>query len=222
VERGILVFATGPRDEETARRYVALDATLPIIPGALPCAGCDQVNERIKNESASRSVGEELVEFFGDPACAACEKFLRESLPALERKLGRKIPVALYSPSDPDALDYLGQEMGKRGLEIQAFPIVIAGREVFQGQALLSASDAVLAAALAGAAPPLPEMPQPAPARLGLIALPLLAAEAAALLCLALGKSGKTSGKNSSRRPAALAFALASLVATALAALLAL
>jgi hypothetical protein len=149
VERGILVFTTDRSGTGAERRYVALEASLPVIAGAAPCLGCDEVNERIKTESAERSVGAAVLEFFGDPSCAACEEFLGKGLPALERKLGRKIPLVLHSAYDAAALDYLTQELAKRGAAIEAFPIIIAGEKAFQGEAALKAKDGRLAAALA-------------------------------------------------------------------------
>ena len=74
------------------------------------------------------------VVYYYTPGCRACEKFLAEALPRLERELSISIRVERRDILDPAVYDELAKLASSLGQGVRAVPVLSAGQTLLQGQ----------------------------------------------------------------------------------------
>lgn len=74
------------------------------------------------------------VVYYYTPGCRACEKFLAEALPRLERELSISIRVERRDILDPAVYDELAKLASSLGQGVRAVPVLRAGQTLLQGQ----------------------------------------------------------------------------------------
>jgi cytochrome c biogenesis protein CcdA len=91
--------------------------------------------------------------YYYTPGCRSCERFLSDEIPALEKKLGIRITVEKRDAMDPAVFEEMEEGLKKRGAQLGAFPVLVSGDSVLQGEAEIREKLAVLLAAASGTAP---------------------------------------------------------------------
>ena len=95
------------------------------------------------------------LDFYYAAGCRGCLRFLRRTLPRLERELGVALPVRELNILDPGVYEAYQELLRSRGERERAFPALLAGGRLLQGEEQIRKElRAAVRQALAAAAPP--------------------------------------------------------------------
>jgi cytochrome c biogenesis protein CcdA len=113
------------------------------------------------------------IDYYYEPGCAKCLAFLSTELPAVAAKLGLAVTVREKHISDADVMSGLMTLLSARGAALKAFPVLVCGAAILQGDAEIKER---LESALAGTAAAITPPPGAADWSQNLAFLPVLAA----------------------------------------------
>ncbi len=147
VERGILINVAPPFRE---RRLLRLRAYLPADPKAERCVGCEETAELFAMENRAAAPEELVAELFAAPDCESCRRFLAVDVPRARSASSFPFLLLNHSAYDQDALDYLDSRLAELGIGIKAFPVLVIGTVVLQGDEVSVKGAAAIVAALQG------------------------------------------------------------------------
>ncbi len=172
-------------------KYLVLTSDLPELPKALyrvhgQVTGAE-AGQRKPEESrpdARTAAGEVPLELYYAAGCRSCLRFLRQTLPGLERELGVILPVREGNILDPGVYEGYRRLLESLGERERAFPALLAGSRLLQGETEIRDG---LRAALREALAARGEGPAPAPPGSRPGKPPLLAGRLALLPILAAG-----------------------------------
>jgi len=169
-------------------KYLVLSSDLPELPKALyrvhgEVTGVEAGEKQSEEgQSAARTAAAEVpLDFYYAAGCRSCLRFLRQTLPGLERELGVALPVHEGNILDPAVYEEYRRLLESRGEQERAFPALRVGSRLLQGEGEIREG---LRAAVLEARTARAEGPGPAPAPPGktfllsekLALLPILAA----------------------------------------------
>jgi cytochrome c biogenesis protein CcdA len=175
-------------------KYLVLTSDLPELPKALyrvhgrvTGAEAGETQPEVGRPAARTAPRSVALDFYYAAGCRSCRRFLRQTLPALERELGVALPVREGDILEPGVYEDYRRLLESRGEQERAFPALRVGSRLLQGEKEIrdGLRPAVLEALGAQAGGPLPagpiSGPGPGPAkppiRAGnLVLLPILAA----------------------------------------------
>jgi cytochrome c biogenesis protein CcdA len=123
-------------------KYLVLSTDLPELPKALyrvhgVVASGEAGREQPEQDSpAMQDAAEEVpLEFYYAAGCRRCQRFLRRTLPELERELGVSLPVREGNILDPGVYEEYRRLLDSRGEKERAFPALRVGSRLLQGEA---------------------------------------------------------------------------------------
>ncbi len=176
-------------------KYLILSTDLPELPKALyrvhgRVSGAGARQDKPEPGQSPVASGGAPLEFYYAAGCRSCLRFLRRTLPALERELGVALPVREGNILEPGVYEEYRRLLESRGEQERAFPALRVGSRLLQGEKEIREG---LRAAVLEARAARAEGPPPAPAPPGPISgsrpgkLPLLGGSLALLPILAAG-----------------------------------
>jgi cytochrome c biogenesis protein CcdA len=71
--------------------------------------------------------------YYYTPGCKKCEKFLRETIPSLEKETGKTIVMHKRDVLDAKVFEEYQKKLDQLGVTGKAFPVIINGNNVIQG-----------------------------------------------------------------------------------------
>ncbi len=74
------------------------------------------------------------LDFYYAAGCRSCLRFLRRTVPQLERELGLRLPVREHDILDPGVYEAYQALLRSRGEREKAFPALLAGEQLLQGE----------------------------------------------------------------------------------------
>ncbi|HPO02146.1 MAG TPA: hypothetical protein PL077_02285 [Treponemataceae bacterium] len=77
------------------------------------------------------------IEYYGEIGCAHCDLFAEKDLPAAERASGLKVEAAYFDILSAEGFSRCERELSLRGESFSVFPVLIAGNNVYQGNAAI-------------------------------------------------------------------------------------
>ncbi len=174
-------------------KYLVLSTDLPELPKALyrvhgQVTGAEVGERKPEDDQAAArtAAGEVPLDFYYAAGCRSCLRFLRQTLPGLERELGVTLPVREGNILDPGVYEDYRRLLESRGEQERAFPALRVGSRLLQGEREIRDG---LRAALLEALAARGQRPAPAPAPPGSRPgkSPILAGNLAFLPILAAG-----------------------------------
>ncbi len=153
-------------------KYLVLSSDLPELPKALylvrgMVTGAQAEQEPAPPPAGARSAAQAggpsvPLDFFYAAGCRSCLRFLRRTLPELERELGLALPVRESNILDPVQYAAYRRLLDSRGEQERAFPALRVGARLLQGEREIRENlrPAVQAALARGG--PAPSAPRPA------------------------------------------------------------
>ncbi len=135
VDKAILVRVTGGVDRMVAVKgnVRATKPPVPDYPGE--CEWCRKQTEELRRqayESWRNRPG--VIHYYYSPDCASCTEFLNAEVPRLARTLGMKIEVDSLDIRSPGVLSELDGILSKKFISLEAFPVLLIGDTVLQGE----------------------------------------------------------------------------------------
>ena len=106
-------------------------AAKPAIRGAQPGR---QPDTEVGTEVGREVGGEVPLDFYYAAGCRSCLRFLRRTVPQLERELGLRLPVREHDILDPGVYEAYQALLRSRGEREKAFPALLAGEQLLQGE----------------------------------------------------------------------------------------
>jgi cytochrome c biogenesis protein CcdA len=131
-----------PRDDRGAvEKYLILRTSLPELPKALylvrgfvaPPGGAAG-REAPARAGEAPAAGAWPMDFYYAPGCRSCLRFLRRTLPALERRLGLSLEVREHNILEPQVFEDYQRILSARGEHERAYPALLVGGAVLQGE----------------------------------------------------------------------------------------
>jgi len=119
-------------------KYLIVASDLPELPKALylvrgTVAGAKP--GRQPGQEPGQSAGREVpLDFYYAAGCRSCLRFLRRTVPQLERELGLRLPVREHDILDPGVYEAYQALLRSRGEQEKAFPALLAGELLLQGE----------------------------------------------------------------------------------------
>ncbi len=141
VDKAVLVRVTGGVEPQGGMdRMVAVKgnvrATKPPVPDYPgECEWCRKQSEEIRRqayESWRNRPG--VIHYYYSPDCASCTEFLNAEVPRLARTMGMKIEVDSLDIRAPGVLSELDGILSKKFIPLEAFPVLLIGNTVLQGE----------------------------------------------------------------------------------------
>jgi cytochrome c biogenesis protein CcdA len=174
-----------PREDQGAvEKYLILRTSLPELPKALylvrgfvaPPRGSAGAEPAAGQDEAPAG-GALWLDFYHAPGCRSCLRFLRRTLPRLERRLGLDLKVREHNILEPEVYETYQGILAVSGQSEQAYPALAVGGTVLQGEkAIRSGLEGALRKLQVEGVAPSPAAGARGLARSELAMLPVLAA----------------------------------------------
>ena len=120
-------------------KYLIVASDLPELPKALylvrgTVAGAAKPGRQPDTEVGTDAGTEVPLDFYYAAGCRSCLRFLRRTVPQLERELGLRLPVREHDILDPGVYEAYQALLRSRGEQEKAFPALLAGEQLLQGE----------------------------------------------------------------------------------------
>jgi cytochrome c biogenesis protein CcdA len=122
-------------------KYLIVRSDLPELPKALyRVHGIVDAGESSPPEDGAGigrergAGGEVLLDFYYSAGCRSCLRFLSQTVPSLERRLGLNLQVRKHDILDPQAYESYRELLRARSEPERAFPALLAGGRLLQGE----------------------------------------------------------------------------------------
>jgi cytochrome c biogenesis protein CcdA len=120
-------------------KFLVLTSDLPELPKALyrvhgRVTGAGTEERLAEGGQAPATAGGLPLDFYYAAGCRSCQRFLRQTLPALERELGVALPVREGNILDPGVYGDYRRLLESRGEPERAFPALRVGSRLLQGE----------------------------------------------------------------------------------------
>jgi cytochrome c biogenesis protein CcdA len=102
--------------------------------GAKPAIRGAQAGRQPDTEVGTDAGTEVPLDFYYAAGCRSCLRFLRRTVPQLERELGLRLPVREHDILDPGVYEAYQALLRSRGEQEKAFPALLAGEQLLQGE----------------------------------------------------------------------------------------
>lgn len=108
-----------------------------IVAGAQPAIRGAQAGRQPDREAGTDAGREVPLDFYYAAGCRSCLRFLRRTVPQLERELGLRLPVREHDILDPGVYEAYQALLRSRGEREKAFPALLVGEQLLQGESAI-------------------------------------------------------------------------------------
>ncbi|HEB10154.1 MAG TPA: DUF1573 domain-containing protein [Spirochaetales bacterium] len=130
VEKDMIILTTQP----------GVPKTLFLVRGEVLEARDGKKGGAAEESPAALAAGRVVqLQFYYSPGCKSCLRFLKHSIPELEKKLNLKIEVAPFDILNPEVYEDFHARLANLGVEEKAFPALFVGGVLLQGDREIAA-----------------------------------------------------------------------------------
>lgn len=134
IDKPVLVRIKGGADRLfSVRGFIKPAAPVPDYPGECEwCRKQSEENRRAAYESWRSGPG--VIRYYFSTGCRTCTEFISAEVPRVSALLGRTIEVDALDISVPGYLAELDALLARGGTGLRAFPVLVVGKTILQGE----------------------------------------------------------------------------------------
>ncbi|MBN2050994.1 MAG: DUF1573 domain-containing protein [Spirochaetales bacterium] len=138
--RLVTFFYDSSDDQGSFEKYVIVLTTDPDLPkGLFQASGVVPMKDAGPSsatpvEEQPEEPGELVVEYYYSPTCKSCIEFLQKEVPRIEKKLSVDLSMKSVDVLEGKNFEAFQKKIDELGIESNAFPVLILGNTVLQGE----------------------------------------------------------------------------------------